>query len=562
MGWELRIVTDGIAKTFSCLEQSRNDATEELLLLGFHSNQVVIRHRALQAILKKGGKKALSVVIEHWSHLDDSEREMVLTHPRRLPTPLRLALNSTRRIDVDAALEIATLIAEPSLAPELVRIVEEESSAVRPQAAQALLAIVRSLVDGPQGASHNSAAGNYVERRHHKATRDRVFECLEKSVERFRQHQSEAIAEAYLLLANPRSQLLRRCLRNPREPVMPVLIRILSETGDPQLVHGTLVELVQTQDASPAMLRIWSTRTDEIFLHAFCHCIGRTPNEHVRNNLKRMKSIRWLTGNLAHLERLEPSEQVAVLHVAKLAKLDSNDVFRVIEFLLLNGNAEVQLRAAEFLEDIRTPTADRLIARLVTHDDPAVQAIAISQLRDRRIPGAPERLLAALDSEHAVVRSAARRAFPDIDMERYLASFDAQNPDGQQSTGQLVLKVDGDAIETLMAELRHGARNRRLRGLQVVELLGVTEACQEAVAECLHDDEYFVRLSAARLLGACRSPFARRALRDSLMDASASVREAAERALQGMAQIPAEPFGKAASGERDETISTTVRNRS
>ena len=541
MASELRIVTDGLEKTFGFLEQSRNQSTEALLLQGFQSPQPAIRHRALKSILKVGGRQAVSAVVEHWFDLDATERQLVLEQPRRLPNALRLALKSDQRVQLDAALEITAATTEPSLAPELVRLVEEETSAVRPQASQTLLSIVRTLCESPRLDS-SASASSFAARRHQKATRDRVLECLEKSVERFVQHRSEAIAEAYLLLADPRSQLLRRCLRNPREPAMPVLTRILGETNDTQLVCGTLVELIQVPEASPAMLRIWSTRTDDAFLHAFCSRIGRTPNEHVRSNLKRMKSIRWLTGNLAHLERLEPNEQVAVLHIVKLAKLDANDVFRIVEYLLLRGNSEVQLRAAEYLEDIRTPTADRLIARLVTHEDPSVKAIAISQLRDRRIPGASERLLEALDSEHAVVRNAARRAFPDIDMERYLASFDAQSPEAQRATGQLVLKVDDEAVTTLQAELRHGARNRRLRGLQVIDLLSVTEPCQEAIAECLHDDEYFVRLSAARLLGACRSSFARSALRDSLMDASASVREAAERALQGMAQIPAEPY--------------------
>lgn len=535
-------MSEGLAKTFGYLEQSRNESTEEVLSIAFHSQVPDVRQRALQAILKAGGKRAVKEIIENWFDLDEIERQLVLDRPRRLPSSLRDAFASDQRIVIESALEIASLTAEPSLAPDLVRMAEDETSAVRPLSSKALLSIVRILCD-----SDHSLPGTHVERRQWKATQTRVFECLEKSVERFREHQSESIALAYILLADPRSQFLRRCLRNPREPVMPVLTRILSETDDPQLINGTLVDLLLVPDTSPAILRIWSTRTDQAFLNAFCKRVGRAPNEHVRNNLKRMKSIVWLTGNLAHLERLGREEQIAVLQIIRLSKLDSNDVFRVVEFLLLHGERAVQIAAAEFLEDIRTPTADRLITRLVSHEDPTVQAIALAQMSERNLPGASEQLLQALESEHAIVRNAARRSFPELDMERYLTSFDSQSPESQRATGLLVLKVDSEAIERLQAEVGHGARNRRLRGLQVIELLGLTEECQEAVADCLHDDEYFVRLTAARLFGACRSSFARTALREALMDASASVREAAERALQGMAQILADPFKESTS---------------
>ncbi len=83
-----------------------------------------------------------------------------------------------------------------------------------------------------------------------------------------------------------------------------------------------------------------------------------------------------------------------------------------------------------------------------------------------------------------------------------------------------------------------GTRNRRLRALSVVETLGLTSQLEEGIVGCVSDDDYFVRMTAAGLLGGCESPQARSALREALMDPSKAVRDAAERSLQGMAHIP------------------------
>ncbi len=434
-------VNDGLAKTFKVLQKSRNRSIATLLEESFREGGAEVRRRALEAMVAthRGGV-GLSVV-ERWHELPDSLREKVIEKSSSLSTAIRLGLNSGNLQTIENALSIIEVAHEPMLAPELVRLVEEGRGTIRQRAGQAIVSIVRSLADDKDSGSKRSGPRTF------RTIRGQVYECLYKAMERFADHRSEEIAFSFLLLSEPRDELLRRLLRSPRDPAMPVLCRHLSDSEDPLLLSGILVSSVTIANASPALLRIWSHRNDIEFVQAFCHRVGRYPSETIRSNLKRLKSVRWLRGNLSHLADLSATEQIAVLNITRSSQMATSDVFRVVEFLLEHGVLEVQQRATEHLHLIRTPAADRLVARMADHGDPTIQAAIVGQLRERKIPGAMERLMKALESEHAPVRSAAKRCFPDVDIERYLMMFDQMDAEAKVANGALVLKVDPKAIE-------------------------------------------------------------------------------------------------------------------
>ena len=81
-------------------------------------------------------------------------------------------------------------------------------------------------------------------------------------------------------------------------------------------------------------------------------------------------------------------------------------------------------------------------------DDPyaEVQAHALVQLRHRGIPNAMPRLIEMVDSPHAVVRDAVRTQLDEFRLERYLAAFDTLDEGVRRSTGELILKIDPEAL--------------------------------------------------------------------------------------------------------------------
>lgn len=529
-------MSDGLAITFQVLTESRNHAVGDVLAFAYESHDPQIRRFAIESILRSPRGQGSLRVVETWHELVSDFRELILKSPRQLIGGIRAALRSKNRQAVENGLELTALLGESQLMPELLRLAENERCALKPRAERVVIAVADSMAQKAKSASDR----HYVQR---STIRGQVVECLEKAVQRYPQHRCLAIVEAFLISADSSSHYLKRCLSNPRDMAMSAIVKVLAESNRSTIVDDMLVELLASRSTPPTVVRVWSQRADFEFIQVFCIKVGKFPNDIIRRNLKRMKSVRWLKGSLSHLSDLNEHQQIAVVQILRHASLDKNDVFRVIEFLMIHGSKEVRRRAAEKLRDIRTPAADRLVSRYVEHEDPAIQSIMLSQLRDRNIPGAVAALVRALDSEHPQVQNAAQRSFPDIDIDRYLVSFDSMDDESQRSSGELMLKIDKNAIPKIESELSSGIRNRRLRAVHVVEVLGLIDQLCEAVAEVLDEDDYFVRLEAVRLLGRCRSSFSRRVLRDAMMDPSSKVRRAAEKALQGMASIP--PSAKA-----------------
>lgn len=544
------LVKDGLAITFQALNESRNLAVGEVLAFAYENNDPQIRQYAIESILKFPRGQCGTRVVETWHELGPDLQVTVLKAPRALTNSIRVALRSDIRQTVENGLELTATISEPQLIPELLRLAENDRCALRPQAASTLATVVESMVSDSKGSGQPSHTFD-----HRSTIKDQVIECIEKSVKRFAQHRSTEIIEAFLMLVDCSNQYLSKCLMSPRDMAMAAIVKVLVENTRPTIVHGLLVEFLAQSNSPPTVVRVWSQRNDSSFIEAFCIKVGRFPTEVIRRNLKRLKSIRWLKGSLSHLAELNENQQIAVSQILRLASLDSNDVFRVLEFLMLHGALKVKQRAAELVCDIRTPAADRLVSRFVEHEDPTIQSIMLGQMREREIPGAVGLLVKALDSEHPQVQATARRCFPDVAIDRYLASFDSLDEESQKSSGELMLKIDAKAIPKLADELSNGNRNRRLRAVHVVETLGLVEQLDENVADVLEEDDYYVRLEAVRVLGRCRSSFSRRVLRDAMMDPSTKVRLAAEKALQGMARIPESesPF----DGESDVATSSS-----
>jgi HEAT repeat protein len=130
------------------------------------------------------------------------------------------------------------------------------------------------------------------------------------------------------------------------------------------------------------------------------------------------------------------------------------------------------------------------------------------------------------------VQDAARDALAEFKLSRYLQAFDGLSEHSRHATGQLVKRVDPNALTELQAELATPGRVRRLRALQVTGMLELAPSLAHVLQELCNDEAPAVRLEAIRLLGQCDGPEVRRTLRQLLSDSSPAVQHAAEQSLQ------------------------------
>jgi len=207
------------------------------------------------------------------------------------------------------------------------------------------------------------------------------------------------------------------------------------------------------------------------------------------------------------------------------------ECFGVIAYLAVQGKVTGRRAAVAALRDFHGVEANKVALKALQDDDDEVQARAISQLRDRGIPGAISILIDALTSSSELVRDAARECLSEFAFPRFLATFDMLDEDVRSTTGLLVKKIDPQTTTLLREEMKSPSRRRRIRALQMAVAIQVENDLLDEILVAIGDSDHLVRLEAARALGQCDSLEAFAALREAEDDRSLTVREAAAASL-------------------------------
>jgi HEAT repeat protein len=230
-----------------------------------------------------------------------------------------------------------------------------------------------------------------------------------------------------------------------------------------------------------------------------------------------------------------------VVTTVAAANLPRETTLKFLETMLRKGTDTGRLAACEALASIQGDWPNRLVSEALDDADPAVQAAAALQIRDRHLPDSLPRLLALLDSAHGATREAAREALQDLSFENFLSRFESLSDEVRRSTGPLVSKVDLEAVPLLRIELSTDSRSRRLRAIEMAEVMNLVAQIPAALVERLQDEDHLVRAAAASALQGCNRNDVRAALQESMRDRSLAVQNAARASLANMPTFPPMP---------------------
>jgi hypothetical protein len=358
-----------------------------------------------------------------------------------------------------------------------------------------------------------------------------VVGALEQSLRRFAKHKRREVVEAFLLLTHRDNSLLREILQTPYHPAFLMTMEILSTTSHGSII-GLLLNFLDDPRAPSAILSVVSKRSDLRFVQALLRKIGREPSTPMAVNLKRITTVHWARSGNVVLDQLDDQSQHAAVKLVMVSGMPRADAFAVVGHFLLRGKRGGRRAAAEALNEFSGADANALALRALEDEDPQVQANVLVQIRRRGIPGALPRLVAMIDSRHAVVRKAARKSLAEFSFKRFLGAFDILDDEVRRTTGALVKKIDPQTIPLLEVELASSARTRRLRGLALARVMECVAALEPVIIRLLKDDDHIVRTEAAVALAQSESPASREALSEALNDSSSAVREACTRSLQ------------------------------
>jgi HEAT repeat protein len=526
----LRAMSQGLATTFGVLAETGNEAAVRVLIAALDCPHPAVQEGAVRAILRRrslaGGRellRRLHTLPPRWKEIIRHDRDRIAgaVHDALLGTDREMFVNGCRA---------AVWLRQYDLLPALLNLLEDPHPETADLAAETLLELSAGLYE------ELATPGDYGHRRDPQLVRQHVVSSLEASVKRFDRHKRREAIEAFLLLVGRDNVTLRQILQDPHHPSFLATIDLLSHSARGGVMR-LLLSLLDDPHAPSAALSLVGKRSDLKFVECLLRKLGREPSATVAQNLKHIGSIAWLRCAEAMLGQLDDAAQRAAVQLVMGSATPRLQAFSMIEHLVLHGRRGGRRAAAEALQEFSGADANRLVLHALDDPDPYVQAAAVAHLRRRGIAGSLSRLVALVDSPHAVVRMAARENLDEFTFERYLRAFDTLDEELRQSTGLLVKKIDPETVPRLEAEMTSRGRTRRLRGLAIARTIGVAEQLEPLVIRLVHDADHLVRAQAAAALAGCTSEASRRALQGALADRSHTVREAARKSLAEQARF-------------------------
>lgn len=542
-------MSDSLQKTFDLLAATDNEAAVAALLEALDLPNRDVRDRAFRTLLARRSERAEDEILRRWGKLSERWKTLISQRVGWISGAVRKAVLGTDGELCRAGCDAAVWTHDYDLIPVLVRAAEDKSNAHLEHALAAVLQLSEKLSE------ELAAPRDERLRRDPELQRQHVLPSLERAAESFESHGRRELVESFLLLADNVNETLNRILQAPGNRNFVALLEVMANSSRPG-VERLLLSFLTDSQAPLSAIHVMARRRDISFLRHLLRKIGAEPSPIVRMNLKRIETIPWMQTNLALLDALGETEQPGAVQLAALSGINRQLAFDAVAYVLRHGTLAGRRAAARAMAEFRGAGANDLAMRALEDEDPLVRAAIATQLRERGVPGAINRLIQLLDSVHQVEREAAQMSLDEFKFDKFLNNFDNLSEEARRTTGSLVKRIDPQCLNQVKAELESGTRTRRKRALELVHALDAVGELHASVAALLKDEDQYLRIEAIHVLGASDSQRTRASLREALLDPHPLVQEAAESALAQLARTTAKEPAKPRTN--DTVRSSTV----
>jgi hypothetical protein len=362
--------------------------------------------------------------------------------------------------------------------------------------------------------------------------REQVLKYLAEAIDHWSEGTLPAdIAESVLILGDPQHPVIRRVLWHGARSTRAVLFRLLQESRHPGVLQF-LTDSLHERYPHPQVFAAIQQRRDGEFIAALLRSVEHGVSPPVAQNLQQVDRLAWLSLPLEHLDIIPLPLQPALVTFVEATQIPREQKAAVLEWLLRHGTTPAKLAATERLSLIDEETARDVVRENLSAADAAVQAWATAQLRHVALPDAYALLVRRLDSPLPEVREAARRELAGFNTEMVLALADEWSQEQAHRAGQLLLRIDPDALDKLRSALWHPSPQKRIRNLRSIVHLGLHDRLADVLAALVHDPDPMVRRVVAEALAAIPTETAELALLVLLEDEHPRVRDTAATMLQ------------------------------
>ncbi len=518
------------------LAHTRNQAAVPVLASALASTRLEIRLGAIHGLVVRRNPEGHAQILARFTTFNDRElaelADSVVRSPHRMQATLRdVVLSEDQRL-CDSACRVILMGRVYQLLPTLVEVAEILTHRHSAQAAATLVQLASYLHQETLARSKDRTCEPTLVLR-------QVLPALERSLERYGDHFRLEIIDAFLLLVPPTNETLLQILRNTSHPCHRTVINSLG-TSAVVPIFELLAQLLRDTSIPIEALTVIAERLDRKFLDYLLHNIGAPVSLRVLDNLRKLKSVSWLADGRDALLELDGRAQSVAIELAKAGCVNRTAYLSILKFLLQHGQPEGRRAACDALADFHDRYLDPMVLGTLNDPDPRVQAAAVRQLRHRGIHDAMERLVTLLDHRAPEVRDAARSSLAEFNFSRFRGSFNTMDDRTRQKIGRLVAKVDPTSIARLAESLSSPSLSMKLRSLEMVRAMDVADDLLERLTPLVDDPDVAVRTEVVTVLGSCRRFEALQFLYQAEEDPSPSVREAANRSIEQIAEQTAD----------------------
>lgn len=506
----------GMDLTFDVLATTRNEAAVGVLAMSLDSNDLQVRRRGIEAMLRRGDADGPMRVLRLWDRLCDEEVRTVQQHAAAMqPAVCEVLAQPIHHPLWPQALDALRMLNLSAVLPLIID--RAETCADRHLRGQMLATTIEMCTSLGMAARRDRGLPPH--------RREPVVRRLAESVRRYEFHRCEGLVEAFLAASRWGDAELRTLLKDGSEEAA-VIAGPLVQSNLPAVVH-LLAGFIRRRHLPLVVRRAVVARGDELFRDYLLAFVSERPSGTVLRNLRTLDELQCLAQWRTVVGKTPPAQHAALSHAYTANHHDLVRQLTVNLDILERGAPRADLAVSASLSRCAPLDTEKLLdAAMVVVDsqdpphesEPLAQLLwRVMQLLDHPNPGIVERLRKLLQPLHAATFLGHAREAKD-------ASY--------RKLGRLVRRIDPQAVDRIAEELRHPLLDRRLLGIEAAIVCDALEPLEPLLLYAAIHDHREARLRIAGALARGTSRDSLEMLRQLAAGPDGAIRDVASRSLQ------------------------------
>lgn len=499
--------------TYETLATTRNEAAIDVLVTGLKEEDPAISRMALNSLLQREEPRAAHSLLSVWENLSKKDVRFLRGKKKWLTS----AVEETMQGDNDqvlVAIEVAKALNINEVFPQLIELAETSGNlSIKQAASQAVISMAEPL-------GRDARAD-----RDQPTVRGPIMSRLVESVRRYSMHRTDALIEAYLLIASWGDGDLRKIIAG--EGAERDLLRKRLTNSKHTGVIDLLTGFIRRRKIPNWISLLLATRDDQDFRQSLLHSIGQEPSATVLRNLRDLGMPKSCVGAESILTEIAPEHMPALVYVYTTTANDVGQALHLIAAAIESRDAKAETAAAMCLTRCEIPEIEMWMRASIPVADQNEEAI-------RRDSNARllKRLIDLLSHRDAAVVKGVRRVLGPLHADEMLHRFEDLRPRSRRRLGKVVMMVDPDAINRVRDALRHPVLSNRLEAIAMADALAVVDLLADSFAHITREDHQEARVRAAVAMSDARELKTLSLLQEMAALPECQVRDAALVALE------------------------------